>query len=316
MIRRRAALAAALGAPLAPPALAQQRPMRIIVPFAPSGSGDITARLVGQYIETTTGQPVVIDNRPGANGIIGTMAVKQAAPDGLTLLLATTSTHSANPSTVRNLPYDPVKDFRTIGFFGSNGSYLMVQPGAPWRDVGELVAEAKARPGTLNFGHFNASSRVPGELLGVMSGASFQGVPYRAIGTAFADLLAGRLQFIFVDTTAGDAYLRNGQTRALAITRQGRWDRWPDLPSLSETWPDFVLTGFLGIALPAATPLEVAQRLNDLVNAAVLAEPARTRLIEFGFLPAAYSLDQIAALVLNEQQKWSRFVQMAGIEPE
>jgi tripartite-type tricarboxylate transporter receptor subunit TctC len=315
MIRRRTALAALI-APLALPALAQQRPMRIIVPFAPSGSGDITARLIAQYIETTTGQPVVVDNRPGANGVIGTMAVKQAAPDGLTLLLATTSTHSANPSTMRDLPYDPVKDFRTIGFFGSNGSYLMVRPDAPWRSVADLVAEAKAKPGTLNFGHFNASSRVPGELLGVMSGASFQGVPYRAIGSAFADLLAGRLHFIFVDTTAGDAYLRNGQTRAIAITRQGRWDRWPDLPALSETWPDFVLTGFLGVAVPAATPRDVAQRLNDLVNAAILAEPARTRLTEFGFLPAAYSLDQIAALVLNEQQKWAHFVQMAGIEPE
>ncbi|MFC7541216.1 Bug family tripartite tricarboxylate transporter substrate binding protein [Siccirubricoccus deserti] len=153
---------------MALPALAQgpQRSLRIIVPFAPSGSGDITARLIAQYIEGTTGQPVVVDNRPGANGVIGTMAVKQAAPDGLTLLLATTSTHSANPSTMRDLPYDPVKDFRTIGFFGSNGSYLMVRPEAPWRDVAELVAAAKARPGTLNFGHFNASSRVPGSCSG------------------------------------------------------------------------------------------------------------------------------------------------------
>jgi tripartite-type tricarboxylate transporter receptor subunit TctC len=312
MIRRRAALAALL--PL--PALAQQRTLRIIVPFAPGGSGDITARLIGKHIEETTGQPVVVDNRPGANGVIGTMAVKQAAPDGLTLLLATTSTHSANPSTIRDLPYDPERDFRTIGFFGSNGAYLMVRPDAPWRDVAALVAEAKARPGTVFFGHFNASSRVPGELLGVMSGAPFQGVPYRAIGTAFADLLAGRLQFIFVDTTAGDAYLRNGQTRAMAITRQGRWDRWPDLPALSETWPEFVLTGFLGVAVPAGTPEPVAQRLNGLVNAAILAEPARSRLIEFGFLPEAFGLDRIAELVRIEREKWSRFVRLAGIEPE
>ena len=123
-----------------------------------------------------------------------------------------------------------------------------------------------------------------------MAGARLQGVPYRTIGAAFADLLAGRLDLIFVDTTAGDAYLRQGQLRALAITRQGRWDRWPDLPALSETWPDFVLTGFLGVAVPAATPPAVAERLNALVNAAILAEPARSRLVEFGFVPEAFDL--------------------------
>ncbi|WP_431271214.1 Bug family tripartite tricarboxylate transporter substrate binding protein [Dankookia sp. P2] len=315
-MRRRTLLAAALG-PLAARAEGfPARPLRIIVPFAPGGSGDITARLVAKYIEDTTGQPVVVDNRPGANGVIGTMAVRQATADGYTLLLATTSTHSANPSTVRDLPYDPERDFTTVGFFGSNGSYLLVRPDSPWRDVAALVAAAKAKPDGVYFGHFNASSRVPGELLNVMAGTRLQGVPYRTIGAAFADLLAGRLDLIFVDTTAGDAYLRQGQLRALAITRQGRWDRWPDLPALSETWPDFVLTGFLGIAVPAATPAEVAQRLNALVNAAILAEPARGRLVEFGFVPEALDLPRIAELVRIEREKWARFVRLAGIEPE
>jgi tripartite-type tricarboxylate transporter receptor subunit TctC len=315
MLRRRTLLATLL--PM--PALAQgfpTRPIRIIVPFAPGGSGDITARLVAKYLEEQTGQGVVVDNRPGANGVIGTMAVKQAAPDGHTLLLATTSTHSANPSTVRDLPYDPERDFQTIGFFGSNGSYLLVRPEAPWRDVQALVTEARANSGKLAFGHFNASSRVPGELLGVMAGVQMLSVPYRTIGSAFADLLAGRLHLIFVDTTAGDAYLKQGQLRALAITRQGRWDRHPDLPAMSETWPEFVITGFLGIALPAGVPPEIAQRLNTLVNAAILAEPARSRLVEFGFVPEALNLPRIAELVKLERDKWTRFVALAGIEPE
>ena len=315
MLRRRTLFATLL--PM--PALAQgfpTRPIRIIVPFAPGGSGDITARLVAKYLEEQTSQGVVVDNRPGANGVIGTMAVKQAAPDGHTLLLATTSTHSANPSTVKDLPYDPEWDFQTIGFFGSNGSYLLVRPEAPWRDVNALVAEARARPGALAFGHFNASSRVPGELLNVMAGVQMLGVPYRTIGSAFADLLAGRLHLIFVDTTAGDAYLRQGQLRALAITRQGRWGRHPELPAMSETWPEFVITGFLGIALPTGVPPEIAHRLNRLVNAAILAEPARSRLVEFGFVPEALDLPRIAELVKIERDKWTRFVALAGIEPE
>ena len=143
-----------------------------------------------------------------------------------------------------------------------------------------------------------------------------QGVPYRAIGTAFSDLMAGRLQVIFVDTTAGDAYLRNNQVRALAITRQGRWSRHPDLPAISETYPDFALTGFLGMAVPKGTPPEVAQRLNSLINEAILAEPARSRMTEFGFVPEAIGLERVAELMRLEREKWSRFVRMAGIEPE
>ncbi|MBL6453936.1 tripartite tricarboxylate transporter substrate binding protein [Belnapia sp. T6] len=310
----RRALLAALTLPL--PALAQARPMRIIVPFAPGGSGDITARLVGRHIEATTGQPVVVDNRPGANGVIGTMAVKAAAPDGLTLLLATSSTHSANPSLVRDLPYDPERDFTGIGFFASNGAYLMVRADSPLRNVPALVAEAKARPGRMFFGHFNASSRLPGEMLNLMAGTQIQGVPYRTIGAAFGDLLAGRLDLIFVDTTAGDAYLAQGQTRALAVTSPRRWARWPELPAMAETWPDYHLTGFLGLAVPAGTPRPVAERLNALVNEAGQAEPARSKMREFGLDPQVLDLEQIAALLRTEREKWSRFVRLAGIEPE
>ncbi|SDB06484.1 Bug family tripartite tricarboxylate transporter substrate binding protein [Belnapia rosea] len=312
----RRTLLAALALPAPALAQTQARPMRIIVPFAAGGSGDITARLVAKHIEGTTGQPVVVDNRPGANGVIGTMAVKTAPPDGMTLLLATSSTHSANPSLVRDLPYDPERDFTGIGIFASNGAYLMVRPEAPWRDVAALVADAKARPGRMFFGHFNASSRLPGEMLNIMAGTQVQGVPYRAIGAAFGDLIAGRLDLIFVDTTAGDAYLAQGQTRALAVTAPRRWARWPDLPAMAETWPDYHLTGFLGVAVPAATPRPIAERLNGLVNEAGQAEPARSRMREFGLDPKVLDLEQIATLLRAEREKWARFVRLAGIEPE
>ncbi|MBX9701383.1 MAG: tripartite tricarboxylate transporter substrate binding protein, partial [Acetobacteraceae bacterium] len=223
---------------------------------------------------------------------------------------------AANPSMMRDLPYDPERDFVTLGYYASNGTYLVVRPEAPWRDVAALVAEARARPGQVSYGYFNASSQVPGAYLGVAAGVELLGVPYRAIGTAFADLMAGRLSFIFVDTTAGDAFLRQGQVRALAITRDGRWSRFPDLPPLSETWPDFVLTGFLGMAAPAGTPAPVAQRINGLINEAIMTEAIRTRLLEFGFDPRPLDLPRIAALVREERAKWARYTRMAGIEPE
>ncbi len=316
---RRRTLLATLPALTVRPARAQQwpaRPVRIIVPFAPGGSSDITARLLAKHIEERTGQPVVVDNRPGANGVIGTMAARAAAPDGYTLLLATTTTMSANPSLMRDLPYDPARDFIPVGFFASNGAYLLVRPEAPWRSVTELVTAARAAPGGLFFGQFNASSRVPAELLNALAGIRMQGVPYRVIGTAFADLIAGRLQVIFVDTTAGDSYLQHNQVRALAVTRPGRWSRFPDLPSMDETFPEFSLTGFLGLAAPAGTPLAVRERLNALVNEAILTEPARSRMIDFGLTPEALNLERIADLVTQEREQWARYVRLAGIEPE
>src|SRR4029453_17203587 len=202
VIDRRSVLAligAALTPSLVHAAPYPSQPMKIIVPFGPGGSGDITALLIGKQIEEKTKQAVVIDNRPGANGIIGTMAVKIAEPDGYTVLLITTSTHAANMSLVRNLAYDPAKDFTIVGVFRSSGSYLMVRPQAPWRDLAGFIAAAKAAPGKLPFGHFNASSRTPPEYLSRLAGIELQAVPYRAIANAVADLFSGQIDCLRVD---------------------------------------------------------------------------------------------------------------------
>ncbi len=292
------------------------RPIRVIVPFAAGGSGDITARLVGAHIEARGGQPVVVDNRPGANGVIGCMAVKQAAADGHTLLLATTSTHAANPSLIRNLPYDPDRDFSMIGIFGTGGGYLLVRPDSPWRSVPELVAAARAAPGQMNFGYFNASSRVPAEWFNQAADIRITGVSYRVVGNAFVDLLAGRIQVIFVDTAAGDSYVRNGQVRVLAITRRERWVRHPDIPTMAEFFPDFVLTGLLGLAAPAATPAPILDRLNAWVNEAIMTAPMGPRLEEFGFTPRALTRAEAEAQVREDHAIYARIVRLAGIEPE
>lgn len=318
-INRRSVLAL-IGSMLAPiPARAASypsRPIRIIVPFGPGGSGDITARLIGKQIEEKTKQAVVIDNRPGANGIIGTMAVKTAEPDGYTVLLITTSTHAANMSLVRNLAYDPAKDFTIVGVFRSSGSYLMVRPQAPWRDLAGFIAAAKAAPGQLTFGHFNASSRTPPEYLSRLAGIELQAVPYRAIANAVADLISGEIHCLCMDTTASNQYLQNNQLRPLAITRLTRAPATPDVPAVAETFPGFQLTGFLGMAVPSGTPKEIVVQLNALLNDAQTAPEVRRRMDEFGL---SYDITDLAACeaeVRAERERWTEYTRVAGIQPE
>ena len=203
------------------------KPIRIIVPFAPGGSGDITARLVGKYIEDKTGQPFVVENKPGANGIVGVLAVKAAAADGYTLMLATTSTNAANIHMFKNPGYDPEKDFTVVGVIGSSGAFLVVPADSPHKTLGDLLAYAKANPGKLNFGYFNASSQVPAEVLATKAAVQWQGVAYKAIGNAWTDLYSGAIQFMFVDLTAGRGQVVASKARPLAITLP---ERSPPIP--------------------------------------------------------------------------------------
>ena len=318
-LSRRSVLALTAAALLPASARAENYPSRaikIIVPFGPGGSGDITARLIGKQIEERTKQAVVVDNRPGANGIIGTMAAKTSEPDGYTVLLITTSTHAANVSLVRNLSYDPAKDFTVVGVFRSSGSYLMVRPQAPWRDLASFIAAAKAAPGKLTYGYFNASSRTPPEYLGRLAGIALQGVPYRAIANAIADLISGEIDCLFMDTTASNQYLLNSQLRPLAITRLTRAPLTPDVPAVAETFAGFQLTGFLGMAVPSATPRDVVEKLNGLIADALTAPEVRRRMDEFGLSYDITSLADCDAEVRAERERWTEYTKIAGIQPE
>jgi tripartite-type tricarboxylate transporter receptor subunit TctC len=244
------------------------------------------------------------------------MAVKTAEPDGYTVLLITTSTHAANVSLVRNLAYDPAKDFTVVGVFRSSGSYLMVRPEAPWRDLPSFVAAAKAAPGKLVFGYFNASSRTPPEYLGRLAGIELQGVPYRAIANAIADLISGEIHCLFMDTTASNQYLQSHQLRPLAITSLTRARATPDAPAVAETFPGFQLTGFLGMAVPSATPREIVEQLNGLINEALTVPEVRRRMDEFGL---SYDITDLAACeaeVRAERERWTEYTRVAGIQPE
>jgi tripartite-type tricarboxylate transporter receptor subunit TctC len=291
--------------------------VRIIVPFAPGGSGDITARMFGEFLAKKTGQNAVVENKPGASGIIGVEAAKRSANDGSVLLLATTSTHLANPSLFKSLPYDPAKDFTLVGHFGGGSMLVLVRPASPYKTLADLVAAAKADPGKLNYGHFNASSNIPGAMLGKLADIRLTSVPYKQIGSAMTDLMAGLLDVIFVDSVAGDAHASSGQLRAIAAGGLRRLPKYPDVPLITETYPAYnVSSGMLGIAIPQGAPQAVLQAMNDLVNDAVTSEPMKPALERFGFHPKPMSLAELAAYVTREQALWREQVAVAGIAPQ
>jgi tripartite-type tricarboxylate transporter receptor subunit TctC len=319
-LSRRALLAAPLFAAL--PAVARadtwpNKPVHIIVPFAPGGSGDITARLVGKYMEEKTGQPFVVENKAGANGIVGVLSVKSSAPDGYTLMLATTSTNAANVHMYKNPGYDPEKDFTVAGVIGLSGAFLVVPADSPHKSMADLVAFAKANPGKLNYGYFNASSQVPAAVLGEMAKLDWQGIAYKAIGNAWTDLYAGAIQFMFVDLTAARGQVVAGKVRPLAISLPERSPLYPDVPALSESYPGFVSTGFLAIAVPKAVPDEIKQRLNVLINEAIFSPEINKRLTdEFALTPKKLDLAQCAQQDREERAKWADYVKIAKIEPQ
>jgi len=293
------------------------RAVHIVVPFAPGGSGDITARIVGKYMEEKLGQPFVIDNKPGANGIVGVLAVKGAAPDGYTIMLATTSTNAANVHMYKNPGYDPEKDFSVVGIIGTSGTFLVVPEDSPFKTIQELIAYAKANPGKLNSGYFNASSQVPAAVLGEKAGVQWQAVGYKAIGNAWNDLYAGAIQFMFVDLTAARGQVVAKKARTLAISLPERSRIYPDVPALSELYPGFVSTGMLAMAVPKAVPEEIKKKLNALIVEAVFSPEINKRLTEeFALTPLKYDLAQCAVQDRDEREKWAEYVKIAKIEPQ
>ena len=317
-LSRRAVLALPLVAAL--PARADtwpSKPVKIIVPFAPGGSGDISARLVGKYMEEKTGQPFIVENKAGANGIVGVLSVKSSAPDGYTLMLGTTSTQAANVHMYKKPGYDPEKDFTVVAIVGLSGAFLVVPADSPYKSIADLIAYAKANPGKLNYGYFNASSQVPSAVLGEKAGVDWQGVAYKDIGNAWNDLYAGSIQFMFVDLTAARGQVVANKARPLAISLAERSPLYPNVPTLSETFPGFVSTGFLAVAVPKAVPEEIKQRLNVLINEAIFSEGINKRLLEeFALTPHRLDLAQCAAQDRSERAKWADYVKIAKIEPQ
>ncbi len=319
MIDRRALL----GAVLATPALAQPafptRPLRIIVPWPPGGANDVMARIAGEHLQRAWGQPVVIENRPGGGGSLGTDLVAKAAPDGYTLLLGSVGPLTVNPSLYVSLPYEPLRDFAPVVMLGKAPNVLVVPPALPVNSVAELVALAKARPGALNFGSpgIGTSPHLAAELFKQHFGVEIVHVPYRGNTATLEALIKGEIQVIFDSMAQAVVQVRAGMEKALAVTAPTRWPDLPEVPSMAEAGaPQVDVQSWFGLVAPARTPAEIVARLNGELQRGLATPEAAEKLRTVGTVAAGGSAADMAAFMRLETERWGRVVRTAGIRIE
>ena len=315
-LTRRAALMAA-GTSLAAPALAQGRPVTIIVPYSAGSPPDLAARLVGEGMARRMGQPFVVDNRTGASGNIGAQAASRAAPDGLTLMVAA-STMVMNASLFKTLPYDPVASFAPVAELVTVGFGLLLHPSGG-ADAREFVARAKARPGGINYGSPGVGTphHLAMELFRQRAGIDVTHVPYRATAGAVTDLLAGQVAAMFVPIGSARELAKDGRVRLVAVASAGRLPAAPDTPTLAELGlPSMEMADWYGMFAPAGTPPETVARLNAVVNEVLATPEARAALSAQGMDPVGGPPDRLKADVSRDLARWAAVVRDAGITPE
>jgi len=293
------------------------KPIRLIAPFAAGGALDLIARGVGAKLAESMGEPVVVENRAGASGAIGSEAVARAAPDGYTLLLGATTTHGVNPALNPKLPYDPVKDFTPVSLVATIPHALVVNPSLPVNSVQELVKYARSGH-PLNYGSAGNGSphHLAAELFKSMSGIQAVHVPYKGSGPALADLMSGQIQFISVELTAAEPYIKSGKLKALATATA---ERVPgtSLPTVGESgYPGFEVTSWYAIFGPAGMPAEVTSKLGAEIAKAVNETDLRERLKGLGTTPIGSAPEVLAAHVRSELDRWTKVVRTAGIRPD
>jgi tripartite-type tricarboxylate transporter receptor subunit TctC len=293
------------------------RPVRIIVPFAPAGSTDIVARLIGQWLSERLGQQFVIDNRPGGGGNIGTEAVVRAPADGYTLLLVGGS-NAINATLYDKLNFNFIRDIAPVGSVIRFPYVMVVNPSVPAKSVPEFIAYAKTSPGKINYASAGTgtATHLTGELFKMMAGVDMVHVPYRGGGPALTDLLAGQVQVMFPTTVSSIGYIRAGRLRALAVTAATRSDALPDIPTVAEFVPGYEASNWYGVGAPKATPAEIVEKLNKEVNAALADPNMKARLADLGGTALAGSPADFGKLIADETEKWGKVIRAANIKAE
>jgi len=294
------------------------KPIHLIVPFPPGGGNDTVARAIAQQISPELGQPVVIDNRPGAGGAVGAELAAKSAPDGYTLFLAGVGSHVVNPN-VHKVPYDPVKDFAPITLIASAPSVLVVNPKVPTQNIAEFTAYARANPGKLNYASNGAGSaaQLAAAMYETMAGVKMVHVPYKGIAPALTDLLGGEVQLMFGTVVALVPHIQAGRLRALAVTGKKRSALLPDVPTLRESGlPEYEAGSWYGIEAPAGTPRPIIDQLNAVIVKALRQPDVAKRLATEGAEVIGSTPEEFGAHIKAEGERVAKIVRAAGIKAE
>lgn len=292
-------------------------PVRILVGAPAGGSTDTLARSLAVSMGPALGRTVIVENKPGAGGNIAADAVAKAAPDGNTLLMSFTS-HAINATLYPSLPFDPVKDFTALTCVATSPSILVASPSVPAKDVKELIALAKARPGQLNFaiGAVGSSLHMAGEAFKMQSGVDIVNIPYKGTAPAVQDLLAGQVQLMFAAVGNVKAHIQAGKLKALGVTTATRLPAFPEVPAIAEALPGYESSAWFGLFGPARLPADVSRKLSDAARRALQQPDMLRRLDTEGAIPVGNSPEQFAAFVQSEIPRWAKVVKFSGAKPE
>jgi tripartite-type tricarboxylate transporter receptor subunit TctC len=291
--------------------------VRWIVAFAAGGPTDIVARIMGQYLSERLGQQFVIDNRPGAGGIVGTQAAINSPADGYTLLMAA-HVHAINATLYQKLPYKFLDDIAPIAGLVRMPNVLEVTPSFPAKTLSEFITYAKANPGKISYASAGngTSAHLAAELFRAMTGVDFVHVPYRGSGPALTDLLSGQVQVMFDTISSSLAHIKAGKLRALAVTSVSRSDALPDVPTIADTVPGYELTAWFGVGAPTGTPPEIIEKLNWEINAGLADPRIKARFAEFSAEPMPMTVAEFRKFVADETEKWAKVVKFSGAKAE
>ena len=311
------ALAGLLGTPTVQAQDYPARQITIVVPFTAGSSTDQQARAYAQTITSEYKVPVVVDDKPGASGMIAAQAVAKAPPDGYTMLFTTNTTHAANEHLYKKLPYDPVKDFSPVALLSKGYQVMVVNPQSPYRSVADFIAGARAQRGKLSFGSGSSSSRVAGEMFKQMTGVDLLHVPYKSNPLALTDLLGGQIDVMWTDMTTGVPQVNTGKLRALAVTGLRRSAQLPNVPTVDESGvKGYESSYWNAVYMPAGSPPAAVKRMNEILIKATDSPPVKALAASTGTEPAPASPEGLAKFQAEESAKWGRIIKAAGIQPE
>ena len=306
----------AQGAVAAPASAFPEKPITVVVPFAAGSPTYAVARVLSDSLSKRLGQPLIVQNRPGATGMIGSEYVARAQPDGYTLLFGTNTTQVANKYFFKNVSYDGLKDFAPVAIVGGVPHALVVNPSVPVSSVAELIAYAKANPGKLSFPYANSTTRITGSTFRVMTHTDILEIPYKAYGQAVYELLGGQTQMMFIDFSTGLAYMTSGKLKPLAIT-PARSDKLPGVPAMKEALPGFEIGNWNGLFAPKGTPPEIIDKLNREITGALEQPEVRKQIDGTGYeLLPPMAPQAFGKYIAEESAHYGKLTQAAGIKPE